>query len=149
MSATPEDAGQKPKLIIDEDWKSQVQAEKEALEREKRGSAAASTAQTVDAEPAHAARSRGPLPPATLAVLCTTLATQALAALGQLAEPGVEKVEVSLEEAQHFIDTLEMLEAKTAGNRSPEESHLLDNLLHELRLVFVDVRSRVVSAARG
>lgn len=147
MSSTPEDAGQKPKLIIDDDWKSQVQAEKEALEREKQGSATGATAQTAaDAEAGHAARARGPLPPATLAVLCTTLATQALAALGQLAEPGAEKIEVSLEEAQHFIDTLEMLETKTAGNRSPEESHLIDNLLHELRLVFVDVRSRVVSA---
>lgn len=148
MSTTPEDAGQKPKLIIDEDWKSQVQAEKEALEREKRGSASGATAQAADAGATQAARPRGPLPPATLAVLCTTLATQALAALGQLAEPDAEKVEVSLEEAQHFIDTLEMLEAKTAGNRSAEESHLLDNLLHELRLVFVDVRSRVVSAGR-
>lgn len=148
MSATPEDAGQKSKLFIDEDWKSQVQAEKEALERKKRGSAAASTAQTADAGPVHAAQSRGPLPPATLAVLCTTLATQALAALGQLAAPDAEKVEVNLEDAQHFIDLLEMLETKTAGNRSPEESHLLDNLLHELRLVFVDVRSHAVSAAR-
>lgn len=142
MSATPEDAGQKSKLFIDEDWKSQVQAEKEALERKKQGSAAASTAQTADAGPVHAAQSRGPLPPATLAVLCTTLATQALAA------PDAEKVEVNLEDAQHFIDLLEMLETKTAGNRSPEESHLLDNLLHELRLVFVDVRSHAVSAAR-
>jgi uncharacterized protein DUF1844 len=148
VSSTPEDAGQKPKLIIDEDWKSQVQAEKEALEREKRGSATGATAQPADAGEAPTARSRGPLPPATLAVLCTTLATQALAALGQLAEPGAEKIEVSLEEAQHFIDTLEMLETKTAGNRSPEESHLLDNLLHELRLAFVDVRSQVVSAGR-
>jgi hypothetical protein len=158
VSTTPEDAGQKPKLIIDEDWKSQVQAEKEALEREKRGSeqrgseqpAASQTAdQAASPGAERSARAHGPLPPATLAVLFTTLATQTLAALGQLAEPGAETVEVSLEEAQHFIDTLEMLEAKTAGNRTPEENHLLDNLLHELRLVFVDVRARLVSGGRA
>jgi hypothetical protein len=35
-----------------------------------------------------------------------------------------------------------MLEAKTAGNRTPEESQMLDGLLHELRMTFIHMRSQ-------
>lgn len=125
--------GTKPKLIIDEDWKSQVQAEKEALERQK----------VHSPQPQPEAAAGAPLPPATLAMLLTTLATQALVGLGQIPHPTSGKAEIHLDEAKHFIDTLEMLEAKTAGNRSPEEDRLLENLLHELRLGFVEVQSHV------
>jgi hypothetical protein len=48
--------------------------------------------------------------------------------------------EAHLDEAKHFIDTLEMLEAKTAGNRTAEETQLLDNLLHELRMGYVQLQ---------
>jgi hypothetical protein len=118
----------KSKLIIDEDWKSQAQAEKEALERQ------------PQAKPDAAA---APMPPVTLAVLLTTLATQALVSLGQIPHPVSGKPELHLDEAKHFIDTLEMLEEKTKGNRTEEESRLLDNLLHELRMGFVEVQARV------
>ena len=125
----------KPKLIIDEDWKSQVQAEKEALERQ------------VHHEPSDQPQSKRPeavpLPPATLAVLLTTLATQTLVALGQVPHPASGKPEVHLDEAKHFIDTLEMLEEKTTGNRTEEETHLFDNLLHELRLGYVQVQAHL------
>lgn len=123
----------KSKLIIDEDWKSQAQAEKEALERQlhQQPSPPPKTAETA------------PMPPATLAVLLTTLATQTLAALGQIPHPVSGKPEFHLDEAKHFIDTLEMLETKTAGNRSAEETQLLDNLLHELRLGYVEVQKHL------
>lgn len=133
MSTESSEAGApKPKLIIDEDWKSQVQAEKEALERQKE-------------HPPRPQPAAGPLPPATLAMLLTTLATQALVGLGQIPHPLSGKAEIQLDEAKHFIDTLEMLEAKTAGNRTPEEDRLLENLLHELRLGFVEVQSHVAA----
>lgn len=132
MSTEPSEGGAtKPKLIIDEDWKSQVQAEKEALERQK------------EHPPQPPPAAAGPLPPATLAMLLTTLATQALVGLGQIAHPASGKAEIQLDEAKHFIDTLEMLETKTAGNRTPEEDRLFVNLLHELRLGFVEVQSQV------
>lgn len=124
----------KPKLIIDEDWKSQAQAEKEALDRQVHQQHA-----QPQAPPAEAA----PMPPATLAVLLTTLATQTLVALGQIPHPVSGKHEAHLDEAKHFIDTLEMLETKTAGNRTPEETQLLDNLLHELRLGYVQMQTHL------
>jgi len=47
-----------------------------------------------------------------------------------------------LNEARHLIDTLAILEEKTAGNRTPEESALLDQLLHELRMGYVTLQQR-------
>jgi hypothetical protein len=152
-------SGETPKLHIDEDWKSQAQAEKERLERSK---AAGNQAEPVGAQtgppsqPAPpASPAAGPaeqqaaehraadhqrqLPPATLAVLITTLATQAMMLLGQIPNPLWGKAEIDLPQAQHFIDTLAMLEAKTAGNRTPDETRLLDTVLHELRMAFVQV----------
>lgn len=128
------EAEPKSKLIIDEDWKSQAQAEKEALDRKIHQQH--DQPQTVQAEAA-------PMPPATLAVMLTTLATQSLVALGQVPHPVSGKHELHLEEAKHFIDTLEMLETKTAGNRTPEETELLDNLLHELRLGYVEMQKHL------
>ena len=135
MSTHPEEQA-KSKLIIDEDWKSQVQAEKEALDRQVHHE------HSAQPQP-QAARGPAPLPPATLAVLLTTLATQTLVALGQIPHPVSGKPEVQLDEAKHFIDTLEMLETKTAGNRTAEETQLLDNLLHELRMGFVQVQTHL------
>jgi hypothetical protein len=135
MSSQPEELA-KPKLIIDEDWKSQVQAEKQALDRQLHQEPPAGP---QPKQPAEAV----PLPPATLAILLTTLATQALVGLGQVPSPVSGKPEVHLDEAKHFIDTLEMLEAKTAGNRTAEETQLLDNLLHELRIGFVQVQAHL------
>lgn len=143
--------GEKPRIIIDEDWKSQVQAEKEALAKQKQAAAQGPAAQGAAAQVApeetpssggETTHAHGPLPPATLSVLITTLATQALAMMGQIPLPGMDKPEVHLEEAKHFIDLLEMLEHKTAGNRTGEESQLLENVLHELRLGYVTLGKR-------
>jgi len=122
----------KSKLIVDEDWKSQAQAEKEALDR-----------QLHQAPPQVQAETAALFPPATLAVLLTTMATQALVSLGQIPHPVSGKPEVHLEEAKHFIDTLEMLEQKTTGNRTDEETRLFDNLLHELRMAYVEVKAHL------
>jgi hypothetical protein len=130
-----------PKIIIDEDWKSRVQAEKEALEKQHPAHEPAASAgpATPQGQPPGAER-HVELPPATLPVLLTTLATQALVAMGQITHDPSGKVESRLDEAKHFIDLLEMLEQKTAGNRTPDESRLLDNLLHELRMTYVSVK---------
>lgn len=142
-----ETGGEKPRIIIDEDWKSQVQAEKEALAKQKQQppvEPSAAPASPVPDHPAqqHVSQEHGPLPPATLAALVTMLATQALALMGQFPLPGSDKPEVHLDEAKHFIDMISMLDTKTAGNRTPEESQLLENVLHELRLGFVTAGKR-------
>jgi hypothetical protein len=122
----------KPKIIVDDDWKSRVQAEKEA----------ARSSQT-EAPPQRQKPDTGQpsLPPASLATLISTLATQALAALGHLPRGDKEPPVVQLELAKHFIDTLGVLEHKTKGNLTREEASMLENVLHELRMAFVAASS--------
>jgi hypothetical protein len=42
--------------------------------------------------------------------------------------------------ARQTIDTLELLQEKTRGNLDAEEDHLLESLLYELRMRFVEAR---------
>ncbi len=133
-----ESSSENPKIIIDEDWKSQVQAEKEeALKSETDDSAKDSEDGQAGAPPQPA------LPDASFSVLLTTLATQALVALGQTGEPEQGKVPVDLNFAKHCIDTLDILEQKTKGNLTPEETELLARFLHELRMLFVAVKTHI------
>jgi hypothetical protein len=145
-----EESGDKPKIIVDEDWKSKVQAEKDALERAKHepSQSADTPAAQPSSETEDHAHGRRQFPPATLSVLMTTLATEAMLSLGQMQHPISNKIELDLEQAKHFIDSLQMLEEKTAGNRTPEESRLLDGILYELRMAFVEVQSRSAAAAK-
>ena len=57
--------------------------------------------------------------------------------LGEIPEPGTGEVSRSLEQARHTIDILDMLEEKTRGNLTPEESNLLRTLKSELKLKYV------------
>ncbi len=135
----------KPKIIVDDDWKSQAQAEKEQLQQQaaaKQQEETATQEQSNEATPPPETaeppepQSGGQLPPASFNVLVTSLATQALASMGQI--PGPEgKPVVELDHAKHFIDTLAVLEDKTKGNLSDDEAALLGNAVHELRLMFV------------
>jgi hypothetical protein len=120
-----------PKIIVDEDWKAQVQAEKQQHARQRQPKEAGTSQGGADA----------PLPPPSLALLATTLGMQAMAALGLLPDPAIGKAETRLEQARHFIDLLGVLQQKTEGNRTPEESRILEDLLHELRMGYVAVRS--------
>jgi len=135
MSGTPE---QKPRIIIDEDWKSQVEEEKERLKEQTR--AEPSGARGTD-RAAEAAVDQ--LPPASLSLLVTSLATQALVWLGQLPDPLEQQHVIQLDLARHQIDTLAMLEEKTRGNTSAEEARLLDDVLHQLRMAYVAVQQQV------
>ena len=64
--------------------------------------------------------------------------TQAMISLGKLANPATGKAEKNLPAARLFIDTLEMLERKTHGNITSDESKVLQTALTDLRLMFVE-----------
>ena len=68
----------------------------------------------------------------------TTLAVQAAIFLGQMPNPATGKKEENIEQAKFIIDTLVMLNDKTKGNLTAEESKLLENVLYELRMQYVE-----------
>jgi hypothetical protein len=57
--------------------------------------------------------------------------------------------EVNLELARQNIDLLELMWTKTRGNRTPEEDRLLEQLLFETRMRFVEVEKRNSAAKSG
>ena len=85
------------KIIIDEDWKSQVEAEREQASKAKTAPAETpkSTADTNSSESADP-----PMPPASFEMLLTTLATEALVALGQVPHPVTGKIEAHRNQAK-------------------------------------------------
>jgi hypothetical protein len=59
---------------------------------------------------------------------------------GDVADPSTgERHPPNLQLAQQMIDILAMLEEKTRGNLSAEERQLIDQVLYELRLRYVEV----------
>ncbi|HLB32599.1 MAG: hypothetical protein A3F67_05455 [Verrucomicrobia bacterium RIFCSPHIGHO2_12_FULL_41_10] len=66
-------------------------------------------------------------------------AQQAALCLGQLPHPSTGETVVNLEAAKMFIDYLELLREKTRGNLSKEEENILNGILSELQLAFVQV----------
>jgi len=69
--------------------------------------------------------------------LVTDLVTQAWVALGKIKHPATDKIERSIPAARLIIDMLDMLNRKTAGNRSEVEDWLLLDALQQLKLNFV------------
>ena len=71
---------------------------------------------------------------------------QASLFLGRLPNPQTGKSEVNLEAARLFIDHLEMLKEKTNGNLSVQESEILNSVLSDLQVAFVEVSGRKPAA---
>jgi hypothetical protein len=75
--------------------------------------------------------------PVDLSGLLLSLASTAMFHLGAPTPDG-KTGPVNLPRAQEMIDLLAVLERKTAGNLTPDESALLTNLLYTLRLRYVE-----------
>lgn len=134
----------RPKIIIDEDWKTQVQEEKESLKRQSSEPQA-----TPGSDPTDSGTSsdQPQLPPASFAAHVMSLATQATAALGQLPDPDAsdQASPVQLDFAKYLIDTICVLEEKTRGNLTAEEAAMLENVVHQLRLLYVEVSQQAAN----
>jgi len=79
------------------------------------------------------------LPEVEFSGFVLSLGTSALVHLGLLAHPETgEAAPPNLPVARNTIDTLELLQVKTQGNLTDEEATLLENLLAELRMHFVE-----------
>lgn len=69
-----------------------------------------------------------------------SLAHTAAVHFGDVPDPvSGETIEANLPAAQQMIDILALLEEKTRGNLTAEERQLLEQILYELRLRYVEV----------
>lgn len=84
----------------------------------------------------------------SFAAFVLSLAHTAAVHFGDIPDPvSGQKSEVNLPAAQQMIDILALLEEKTRGNLTAEERQLLDQILYELRLRFVEAskpQSRII-----
>jgi hypothetical protein len=90
----------------------------------------------------------------SFAAFVLSLAHTTAVHLGDVPDPVTgQSAGPNLAAAQQMIDILSLLEQKTRGNLTAEERQLLEQLLYELRLRFVDVRSvggdSAVAGSRG
>lgn len=116
------------KIIIDDDWKAQAQAEKEKL------------AEQTEAEPEGGAGRE--IPPANFAALVNALMTNVVFALGGFEDPKTKRRYIDLQLAKHYVDLLAVLEEKTRNNLTPEEKKLMDAALYETRMQYVQIAQR-------
>ena len=75
-----------------------------------------------------------PLPPPDFTSFVFSMSTSALIDLGELENPETKTMVRNLDMAKHSIDLLSMLDEKTRGNLTDEESALLEKILADLRL---------------
>jgi hypothetical protein len=96
------------------------------------------------ASPAPYPQSEPPLP-IDFSGFVLSLATSALYHMGYVGDPERDQPAPApdLPLARQTIDTLEMLQLKTRGNLDSEETRLLEGVLYELHLRFVDVSKGV------
>lgn len=92
--------------------------------------------------PAAESEARRDEPRVDFGSFCLSLASSALYHMGVAMHPESEQKipEPNLPLAQQTIDSLEMLEVKTRGNLDKEEARLLESLLYELRMRFLEAK---------
>ncbi|NLE28302.1 MAG: DUF1844 domain-containing protein [Phycisphaerae bacterium] len=130
-----------PKIFIDDDWKRQAQEEKERLAQQEQ--AAKKETKATDrptTKPAEGTEEHE-LPQASFEALVSTLTSQALLALGVVEHPSMGKM-LNLDLAKFNIDLLGIIEEKTKGNLNEQEKQMMEQTLHQLRMMFVEISSR-------
>ena len=78
-------------------------------------------------------------PEITFSLFILSLSASAEIHLGQLPPPGSDHpVPPNLNEATHLIEVIAMLKEKTIGNLDESEEQLIDAVLYDLRMRFVE-----------
>ena len=126
------DESAEKKIIVDEDWKSQIESDREEMRQ-------AGSAEASPSDPG------AQLPPPSFESIVLSIATQAIGCLGQMADEEGNPI-VDLGVGKHMIDTLSMLEDKTKGNLTTEEASMLENVKHQLHMLYVDVSSAATAS---
>jgi hypothetical protein len=92
----------------------------------------AASASSTDQKPLEA------LPEIDYSTFVISLSTQALMHLGEIANPLTGKVEPDVPVAKQMIDILGILREKTRGNLNANEDQLMEDILFDLRMKYVE-----------
>ncbi|MBI5489580.1 MAG: DUF1844 domain-containing protein [Deltaproteobacteria bacterium] len=80
-----------------------------------------------------------PVPPIDFVTFVLSLSTNTMVSLGILPAPGSQEKKLDLPLARQTIDLLAILQEKTKGNLTGEEERILDTVLYDLRMSYVQV----------
>jgi len=72
------------------------------------------------------------------AILVMNFQSSAMISMGKIIHPITKKITRNLNEAKFAIDMINMISNKTKGNLSTEEESLIQKVLTELRLNYID-----------
>jgi hypothetical protein len=87
----------------------------------------------------HPSQAAGPELEITFATFLVGLSSEALGALGELPDPATGQARRDLQAAQQLIDIIGMLRDKTRGNLDQTEQSLIDAVLFDLRMKYVEL----------
>ena len=75
---------------------------------------------------------------ATFEGLVFSLSSSAFVSLGEVENPLTRERTLDLDAAKHAIDMLAVLQEKTQGNLDPQEERVIDSILYELRMSYLN-----------
>ncbi len=79
--------------------------------------------------------------------LVLSLQAAAMQQMGKVMNPMTSKIERDLMMAQNSIDMLSMLDTKMKNNLTEKEAQLIEHVLYELRLNYVDETNKKVESS--
>jgi len=84
-----------------------------------------------------------PFPEIDFSTMILSMSSSAIVHFGDYVDPQSGKTEKNLVLAKQTIDMLGMLQEKTKGNLTEDENHLLENILYNLRMRFVEAAKEI------
>jgi hypothetical protein len=123
------------RIFSEESREAESQDQEASADSPAEGEAAA--ASSAEESQAAEARQKTPLPEINFSTFVVSLNASALMNLGAIEDPTTGQTNKDLAMAKQTIDILSLLEEKTAGNLSTDETSLLKSILYDLRIIYV------------
>jgi len=82
----------------------------------------------------------------TFSTFVLSLSTSVLVNLGELPDPLKNEKDINLPIAKQTIGLIEMLMEKTKGNLTEDEDRLIDSMLYDLRMKYVEAAKKAVNS---
>lgn len=78
----------------------------------------------------------------TFSTFILSLSTSVLVNLGELPDPLKNEKDINLPLAKQTIGIIEMLMEKTKGNLTEDEDRLIDSMLYDLRMKYIEAAAK-------